>query len=169
MARQIFTLAALKKIDFGVVTEHFDRRVAQLAADCMDRPHVKTAREVHLIMRMVPVPEVRGTTILLSVLGLAVAVYTVATINRDRPPEPPPAAPPSVNPFERGIAGTGIVEAATRNIAVGAPEAGLVARVLVQVGELVRQGQPLLEMDARLLEAEHVRASSAVATAEARS
>lgn len=110
----------------------------------------------------------KWTTILLSVLGLAVAVYTVATINRDRPPEPPPAAPPSVNPFERGIAGTGIVEAATRNIAVGAPEAGLVARVLVQVGELVRQGQPLLEMDARLLEAEHVRASSAVATAEAR-
>ena len=100
-------------------------------------------------------------SILVALLGLALAVYTVATHGRDRPPDPPPAAPPSINPYPQGIAATGQVEAASRNIALSAADAGLVTEVLVQVGDLVKAGQVVARLDDRLLVADKVRLAAA--------
>ena len=110
----------------------------------------------------------KWATIVLSVVGLAVAVYVVATHGKDQPPDPPPAAPPSVNPYGRGIAATGQIEAASRNVAVATPEAGLVTAVLVQVGDKVTKGQPLMMMDTRLLEADRLRTNAAIEVSRAR-
>ena len=75
---------------------------------------------------------VKWITILVAGLGLSVGIYTVAT-NEKTVERPAPARAPSVNPFERGIAASGIVEATSRNIGVAPPDAGLVTEVLVEV------------------------------------
>ncbi len=104
-------------------------------------------------------------TIIIAVIGLAICIYTVATARQDLPTLAP-AEPPSVNPFAHAVAGTGLVEASTRNIGVAAPEPGLVVKVLKQVGDKVSDGNPLFQMDRRPLEAERVRAESVLESSQ---
>ncbi len=111
---------------------------------------------------------IKWLTILVACLGLGVALYAVATEGQDRVVPPAPAAPPSVNPFARGIAAAGTVEAASRNIAIAPPEGGLVAEVFAPVGGSVKRNDPLFRLDTRLLEAELVRARSAEVASAAR-
>lgn len=99
-------------------------------------------------------------SILLSVIGLGIIIYVVATSKRDIP-SPPPAAPPSVNPFPRGIAGLGIVETAGRESHVAAPEPGRVVEVFVEVGDEVKAGDKLFRLDDTALRAEALRAAAA--------
>jgi multidrug efflux pump subunit AcrA (membrane-fusion protein) len=107
-------------------------------------------------------------SILVALAGVSVAVYAAATQGRDKPPAPAPAAPPSVNPFAHGIAATGAIESASRNIPLGTPEAGLVVEVAAQVGQVVKKGDALLRLDGRLIEAELVRLEAARASSQAR-
>ncbi len=111
---------------------------------------------------------IKWLTILVACLGLAVALYAVATEGQDKAIPPAPAAPPSVNPFARGIAAAGTIEAASRNIAIAAPEGGLVAEVFSPVGGSVKKNDPLFRLDTRLLDAELVRARSTEAASAAR-
>lgn len=111
---------------------------------------------------------VKWLSIVVAVAGTGVAIYAVGTQGQDKPPSPPPLAPPSVNPFSHGIAASGSVEAASRNIPIGPPEAGLVVEVSAQVGEHVAKGQPLFRLDGRLLEAELVRARAQLEAAQAK-
>jgi len=106
-------------------------------------------------------------TILLACAGVALGLYTIATTGADRPVAKPPAAAPSVNPYARGIAASGTVEAASRNVMVSAAESGLVLDVLAQVGDRVKKGQVLAHLDARLLEAEKLRLEAGKAVAQA--
>jgi multidrug efflux pump subunit AcrA (membrane-fusion protein) len=108
----------------------------------------------------------RWFTIALSVVGLLVAVYAVASAQEKAVP-PPLARPASVNPFASGVAALAIVEPAGRDVAVVAPEPALVTKVHVDVGDDVEQGQPLFELDTRTLQADLLRAQAAVAAAEA--
>jgi multidrug resistance efflux pump len=110
---------------------------------------------------------IKWFTILLALAGVSVAFYTVATVGNDTPPRPAPAAPPSVNPFARGVAAAGTIESASRNIPVAAPESGLVTSVQAQVGQQVKKGEALLTLDGRLLEADLVRAEAGLAVARA--
>lgn len=109
---------------------------------------------------------IKWFTFVLAGLGLAMGIWTVATSGQEDP-EPPPAAPPSVNPFASGIAGTGVVEAATRNIEIAAPEQGLVTDVHVQVNDRVNAGAPLFRIDTRELEAQLAVAQAQVKVEEA--
>ncbi|MBC7835780.1 MAG: HlyD family efflux transporter periplasmic adaptor subunit [Phycisphaerales bacterium] len=102
----------------------------------------------------------------LAVAGLVLGAFTVIR-GQKQPPEPPLAAPPSVNPFAHGIAAAGMVEASSRNIAVAAPEAGLVMEVLVQVGQKVAKDDPLFQLDRRQLESDLLRARAAMEVANA--
>src|SRR5437868_1220491 len=70
---------------------------------------------------------------------------------------PPPVAPPvesARTPFGRTVAGTGIVEAQTENIAIGSGLAGVVSEVFVRPGRKVLVGEPLFRLDDRALRAE---------------
>lgn len=109
---------------------------------------------------------VKWFTILLALAGAGVGLYTVSTAS-SAPPRVPLAAPPSINPFPRGIAATGVVEGVSRNITIVAPEGGLVTRVFVEPGQSVKAGDPLFELDLRPLQAEMVKAQSAVELAQA--
>ena len=101
---------------------------------------------------------------------LGYAIYHVVHASQTLPAAPPPAEPPRT-PFGRAIAGTGIVEAQTENIAVGSALAGVVLEVYVpveQVGKSVRAGAPLFRVDDRHLRAQlqYQQASQAAAEAQ---
>lgn len=89
----------------------------------------------------------------LAALGVAFAVMMVVRGSKPVPPALPvvlPAAPP----FASSVAGAGIVEANTENIAIGTPIAGIVAKVFVSVSSKVKAGDPLFKLDDRDLRAE---------------
>src|SRR5437763_11750877 len=109
---------------------------------------------------------IKWGSILFAIAGLTVGVYTAATATREAP-KVPLDGQPSVNPFDHGIAATGVVEAASRNIAIAAPEAGLVTRVFVEVGQRVKAGDPLFELDPRPPQAELLKAQADRAAAAA--
>jgi HlyD family secretion protein len=108
----------------------------------------------------------RPIPIILAVAGLGLAVYVVATAKEDIP-SPPPAQPPSTNPFVHGIAALGLVEPASRMIDIASPEPGRVVEVMVGVGEQVQAGDPLFRLDTVPLEAEMLRAKAALGAAQA--
>lgn len=108
----------------------------------------------------------RWITIALAVIGVIVGVVAVST-SKEEPPKLDLARPPSVNPFDHGVAALGIVEPASRTIAIVPPEAALVTEVLVDVNDPVQAGQPLFRLDTRTLQAQMVRAQSSVAVGQA--
>lgn len=108
----------------------------------------------------------RTFTILLSVLGLSLAIYVVATAKQEIP-APPPAQPPSSNPYPEGIVSLGVVEPASRVIDAAAPEPGLVVSVEVQVNDRVKAGDVLFRLDSVPIESELVRAEAALEVARA--
>jgi multidrug efflux pump subunit AcrA (membrane-fusion protein) len=109
---------------------------------------------------------VRWITIVLAVVGVAVAAYAVAS-TKTTPVQAPLARRASVNPFASGVAALGLVEPAGRDVSVVAPESGLVTKVHVDVGDAVKAGDALYELDARSLQADLLRAEAAVGAAEA--
>ncbi len=70
------------------------------------------------------------------------------------PPVAQPVAPPIVAPYQSYIAGSGMLEASTRNIAISTPVGGVVAEVFVKVGDRVRKGEALFRIDGRDLQAQ---------------
>ena len=85
---------------------------------------------------------------LLSATGLCFAAYIV--INGSQPmPIAEAVAEPASAPFKAFIAGSGIVEAKSQNIAIGTPLSRLVAKVTVKVGDKLKTGTPLFYLDDR--------------------
>jgi multidrug efflux pump subunit AcrA (membrane-fusion protein) len=104
---------------------------------------------------------------LLAIAGFALAVYTVVASARPLPPAAP-AAPPAEAPFVAYVAGSGIVEASTRNIEVGTFVAGIVTDLFVEAGDRVKADDKLFRIDARELEAELQVRQAALFAAQAR-
>ena len=102
----------------------------------------------------------------LAVLGLAAAIILSM---RDTAPPPPakPVAEPASPPYASYVAGTGLVEAGTRNIAVATPLSGVVAEVAVGVGAKVAAGDVLFRLDGRDVQARLATKQAAVAAAQA--
>src|SRR5262249_59728034 len=69
-------------------------------------------------------------------------------------PNPPPPIGPSRTPYRGTVAGAGVIEPVTENIALGSHLAGVVAEVYVNVGDGVEAGQKLFRLDDRHLQAE---------------
>ncbi|WP_445145436.1 efflux RND transporter periplasmic adaptor subunit [Dyella sp. Tek66A03] len=70
-------------------------------------------------------------------------------------------------PYAAYVAGPGVVESQSGDIAVGSPVAGIVTAVRVTWGALVDAGTPLFELDKRDLEAQLLPASAKVQEARA--
>jgi HlyD family secretion protein len=96
--------------------------------------------------------------------------YHVTHESQSVPPTAPPEYPARA-PYENSIAASGLVEARSENIAIGAALPGLVLEVHVpsdRVGTHVKAGQPLFRVDDRHLKAQLKVAESQRASAEAR-
>jgi multidrug resistance efflux pump len=90
---------------------------------------------------------------LVAVIGFSFAVFKVLSAQQQPEPKPPYNAPAAA-PFEKVVAGSGITEARTENIAIGTAVPGLVEKVLVKVGDTVAPGDPLFKIDDRSLAAD---------------
>jgi multidrug resistance efflux pump len=99
----------------------------------------------------------------LGMLGLA--VWHVVRAQQEKP-KPDPPRPPTQAPFASAIAGAGLIEAQSENLSVGAPASGLVAEVLVRVGDQVGAGKPLFRLDGRSWLAELKARQAALHTAQ---
>src|SRR5262245_43336218 len=90
------------------------------------------------------------------VFAAVLLVFGVVTVIQSRPVRPPttPVAPPPVATYARTVAGVGLVEASSENIAISTPVSGLCTQVWVKVGDRMRLGQKLFSLDDRDLQAE---------------
>ncbi len=84
----------------------------------------------------------------LATIGLGFAIFTVINSNKPTPIAPAVTAPASA-PYKSFIAGSGIVEAQSRNIEIGTPLPGIVKTLNVKVGDKVKAGAALFSIDDR--------------------
>ena len=101
----------------------------------------------------------------LAVGSLLFAVIYVARA-QSAPPIFSPEDPP-ISPFHESLAGVGVVEAQTENIAIGSALPGVVAGVFVKPGASVRAGDVLFKLDDRNVQAELKSRQANLASAEA--
>lgn len=83
---------------------------------------------------------------LLAIAGMVMAAYTVVQGARPPVPQPPVIAPPK-SPFTTFVAGAGIIETSSQNIAIGSPVGAVVALVGVTAGQHVTAGDVLFELE----------------------
>ena len=104
---------------------------------------------------------------LLAALSFCFAIFHVVRAQQS-PAAPPPPVEPARNPYGAAVAGAGLVEPQTENIAIGAPLPGLVQAVAVKVGQHVEAGDLLFLIDDRALRAELKTREANLQAAEAR-
>jgi HlyD family secretion protein len=100
---------------------------------------------------------------LLALIGAVIAVV----VGNQAPDGASPAVQPMPAPFAFYVAGAGIVETSTENIAIGTPVSGIVATIYVKWGDWVNAGDPLFKIDDRDLQAQLLPAEAKVKEAEA--
>lgn len=103
---------------------------------------------------------------LLAVVGLALAIAAIVLGER-----PSPGASvvvnPAASPFATAVAGAGIVEARSENIAIGTPVPGIVTEIAVKWGDRVKGGDVLFRIDDRDVQGPLLVARAKVKEAEA--
>lgn len=94
--------------------------------------------------------------ILLPLLSLGLLTFAVlhAVRAQQKGPDVKPPVDPGRTPFNRTVAGAGIVEARTENISIGSHLPGIVEEVFVKVGDPIKPGDKLFRLDDRQLKAE---------------
>lgn len=102
---------------------------------------------------------------LLAVFGAAGAAL-VWLNHQSVPPQAKPFAEPAQAPFEAYVSASGLIESPTANLAVAAPVSGIVKRFHVKVGQQVRAGDPLFQLDDAAKRAELARQQTSLALAE---
>jgi HlyD family secretion protein len=107
---------------------------------------------------------------IIPVVALAGVLFAIWTALQSAKPVAPakPIAEPARSPYSSKISGSGIVEASTRNIAIGSPISGIVTRVFVSVGSKVKPGDPLFILDDRKQQADLSVLEAALAGARTR-
>ncbi len=101
----------------------------------------------------------------LAVAGVCLAAYTVMKQNKPVVPAQPVAQPASP-PYADRVAGAGLVEASSQNIAIGTQISGVVSKVYVKAGDRVEAGAPLFTIDERQTRAELAVREAALRSAE---
>lgn len=105
---------------------------------------------------------------ILAIAGCCLAASMVIKRSRADPPPLETPVPAPQAPFEAFVAAPGLTEASTENISIGSPLGGIVRKVYVQVGDRVKAGDSLFELDDRNLRAALAVQEAALKTAGAR-
>ncbi len=86
-------------------------------------------------------------------IAVAGVILTINTLwgARETPQAPPPLEEPPRNPYSATVAASGIIEAVNENVRIAPPVSGLVINVHVAVGDQVKRGTPLFQLDDREL------------------
>jgi RND family efflux transporter MFP subunit len=90
---------------------------------------------------------------LLAIIGI---IFVIRTVIVGSVPQPiaAPLISPAQSPFPKFVAGSGIIEASSENIAIASPLAGVIKEVLVKAGDRVERDQALFILDDRDILAE---------------
>lgn len=102
----------------------------------------------------------------LAVVSFSFAVLQMSKAQQKPPPVSPPVEPAQA-PYRTAVSGAGLVEPETENISVGSNLPGVVKAVHVRVGQEVKPGEPLFELDDRQLLAELAVRRATLASAKA--
>lgn len=92
-------------------------------------------------------------TIYVAIVGVIAVVALVARL-RQSGPEPTPLVPPSQSPYAQSIGARGLVESVNENVRIAPSASGLIDKVNVRVGDVVKSGDVLFTMDSRDARAE---------------
>jgi HlyD family secretion protein len=84
----------------------------------------------------------------IALVGIAASVHLVRS-QQVKPEAVAPLAEPVPSPFARAIGGRGLIEGVDENVRVSAAVPGLVSQVRVKVGDEVKEGDVLFELDTR--------------------
>jgi HlyD family secretion protein len=103
---------------------------------------------------------------LLALCGLILAAVAIYYGNKPAGTGAPPVSSFQA-PYASYVAGAGIVEATSGNIAIGTPVSGIVMAIYVQVGDQIQANAPLFKMDDRDLQAQLLTATAQVKEAAA--
>jgi len=98
---------------------------------------------------------------LIASLGVIIVVVVIIDNNQSTPKRPL-VIQPSLSPYASAIAGVGIVEASTGNIAIGTPVPGIATKIYVKVGDRVKAGDALFKIDDRDLQAQLLTANARI-------
>lgn len=96
---------------------------------------------------------------ILAFIGAIVALFAVYW-SQHKQPAPPIPYPAPMSPYAHAIYGAGLIEASTENISIGTPFLELITQIFVVEGDQVEEGDPLLQLDTRALEAQKATATS---------
>lgn len=82
---------------------------------------------------------------ILPVASLVGIIFVIRTVIAGSVPPPvaPPVVEPARPPFSSFVAGSGIIESISENIAIASPLAGVIKEVYVKAGDSIEAGQPL--------------------------
>ncbi len=97
----------------------------------------------------------------MALVGIVFTAWTLLAATK-KEPMPTPIVPPPKSPYETTVAASGIIEAVNENVRIGPPVGGLITTVFVVVGEQVKEGDPLLQLDDRDLRAQLLTREAAI-------
>ena len=108
----------------------------------------------------------KSLSLYLCLLGFVfAAIYSRETVKPELPAKY--IQKPSASPYEKYIAASGIVESVDKNVEMGTPVEGIVERLFVKVGDVVKAGAPLFQIDTRELAAHSLVLQTNVSIAKA--
>jgi HlyD family secretion protein len=93
--------------------------------------------------------------------GTAFATWLLMGANKIEP-MPTPISEPPRSPYEQTVAASGIIEAVNENVRIGPPVAGLITKMFVAAGDLVKDQAPLFQLDDRELRAQLMTRDAAI-------
>jgi HlyD family secretion protein len=109
------------------------------------------------------------TRYILPLVGVCTLVFAVTQILKaQQKPDPvTPAIEPGKSPYVKQLAGSGIIEPETENILIGSHVPGVVDKLFIKVGDTIKPGDRLFQIDERTLRAEMKYRESMLASAQA--
>lgn len=102
-----------------------------------------------------------------SAIGIVGALFFSLTLGNPPPPAPNHLTLPPATPYAHTVSGTGLVEASSRNIAIGAFISGVVSELPITEGQQVNAGDVLYVIDNRSAQAELAMRQKELASAQA--
>ncbi len=104
---------------------------------------------------------VKRISLWLAVAGVLFTTWSLLAATKNEP-MPSPVVDPPRSPYEHTVAASGIIEAVNENVRIGPPVAGLITKVFVAVGDHAKEGDPLIQIDDRDLQAQLLTREAAI-------
>jgi HlyD family secretion protein len=108
----------------------------------------------------------RKISFYLAIAGVVAALLLVRKMQQ-KPEDPGPVSQPARSMYEDKVAATGLVESSRENVKIASPKAALVTKVFVKVGDRVKRGDPLFQLDDREARARLATSKAQLASAQA--